>query len=240
MKKDKLFDSETVDEDFSFNDNVAEVFDDMLNRSIPFYGHVIDGITELTRQLAPPSATVYDLGCSTGTTLLELARRLKEMNLRFTGIDNAPAMIDKARRKAEMYSTGSAITFYEDDITTADLPDAAVIICNYTLQFIRPMIRPQFIRRIYDSLPENGLLFLSEKVINHDKKLNRTYIDMYHSFKRQQGYSELEISAKRESLENVLVPFSIDENLDIVRQTGFTSVEPFFQWFNFVSLIAIK
>ena len=240
MKKDHLFDTNTVVEDFTFNDNVAEIFDDMLNRSIPFYGPVIDGMAELTRLFARPGVTVYDLGCSTGTTLLELARRLPEKNLRFTGIDNAPAMIDKAKRKSEMYSTGSSITFLQDDITGVDLPHAGVILCNYTLQFIRPMVRPQFIRRIYDSLPDNGLLFLSEKVINHDKKLNRTFINIYHSFKRQQGYSELEISAKREALENVLVPFSIEENMDLVTQAGFTSVEPFFQWFNFVSFIAIK
>ena len=74
MNKDKLFQSGTPDEDFSFNDKVAEVFDDMLNRSVPYYSGVISSIAELLRLENLENHTVYDLGCSTGTTLLELAR----------------------------------------------------------------------------------------------------------------------------------------------------------------------
>jgi len=240
MKKDKLFRSNIVQEDFTFNGKVAEVFDDMLDRSVPFYGAVIDSIAELLRQQVPPGSTVYDLGCSTGTTLLELSRRLAEMGFRYRGIDNAPAMIEKARSKAEMYSKSTLIHFTEDDITTAPLPDAHAVICNYTVQFIRPPSRPRFVKRIYDSLPPGGILYVSEKIINHDKVLNRIFIEIYHQFKRRRGYSELEIAAKREALENVLVPFSIDENLDLLRQAGFAAAEPFFQWFNFASFIAVK
>jgi len=240
MKKDKLFDSGAITEDFTFNKHVADVFDDMLNRSVPFYSAVIDAIAELVRRHVPPGSKVYDLGCSTGTTLLELARRLDDMELHYTGIDNAPAMIEKAARKAEMYSKSAVIRFIEDDITSALPTDADVIICNYTMQFIRPPARSGFVRRIYDSLSEGGLFVVSEKIINHDKKLNRAFIDMYHRFKKQKGYSELEISAKREALENVLVPFSIQENLDLIRQAGFPTVETFFQWCNFASFIAIK
>lgn len=240
MKKDKLFDKKTLIEDFTFSEQVAEVFDDMLSRSVPFYSTIIDSIAELMRRQVPQGSRVYDLGCSTGTTLLELARRLGDMELHYTGIDNAPAMIKKARLKAEMYSKSGVIEFIEGDITSSCLTDADVIICNYTIQFIRPLARPGFVRRIYDNLSEGGLFFVSEKIINHDKKLNRSFIDMYHLFKRQQGYSELEISSKREALENILVPFSIEENIDLIRQTGFPTAETFFQWFNFASFIAVK
>lgn len=240
MKKDELFNAKSVKEDFTFNTEVAEVFDDMLNRSVPFYGTIIDALAELLQLQLSRGATVYDLGCSTGTTLLELSRRLPHMDLHYRGIDNAPPMIDKARRKAEMYSKSSVIRFIEGDITKTPLPDAHAVICNYTMQFIRPIARPAFVRRIYDLLPPGGMFYLSEKIISHDRTLNRIFIEMYHRFKRRQGYSELEISAKREALENVLVPFSIDENLDLLRQADFTSVETFFQWFNFASFIAVK
>lgn len=240
MKKDQLFNSSAVTEDFTFNDQVAEVFDDMLNRSVPFYSAVIDSMAELMRRQVPPGSRVYDLGCATGTTLLELARRLADMKLHFIGVDNAPAMIEKAERKAKMYSKSTVIEFIKGDITSINLTDADVVICNYTMQFIRPLARPQFTKRIYDSLPKGGLFCIGEKIISHDKKLNRTFIEMYHQFKKQQGYSELEISTKREALENVLVPFSIDENIDMLRQAGFPTAETFFQWFNFASFIAIK
>ncbi|HER63097.1 MAG TPA: carboxy-S-adenosyl-L-methionine synthase CmoA [Desulfobacteraceae bacterium] len=240
MTKDKLFKSGAVQEDFTFNNRVAEVFDDMLNRSVPYYSTVIDSIAGLLQHQPVKNCTIYDLGCSTGTTLLELARRLPDSGCQFVGIDSAPAMIKKARRKAEMYSRSATVRFREDDITTTGLDDAGAILCNYTLQFIRPMTRLPFVRRLYNALPAGGLCIVSEKVICHDRKLNRDFIDMHHQFKRRQGYSELEIAAKREALENVLVPFSIEENIDLLRQAGFQSVETFFQWFNFASFVALK
>jgi len=240
MKQDKLFETGSVREDFTFNEQVAEVFDDMLSRSIPFYADVTDSVAGILRNNALAGTTVYDLGCSTGTTLLELARRLPDLGLKYIGMDNAPAMIDKAQRKAEMFSKGSLVSFVEDDITTAELPGAGVVLCNYTLQFIRPLTRPHFIKRIYDSLPPGGMFIVSEKVISHDRKLNRAFIEMYHQFKLRQGYSELEIAAKREALENILIPLSIRENTELLTAGGFGSVETFFQWFNFASFIAVK
>ncbi len=240
MTIDSLYSSGGVTEDFSFNRGVAEVFDDMLDRSVPFYQTVIETTAEMIRGLAAPGSRVYDLGCSTGSTLLQLSRLLPDMKLHFIGIDNAPAMLDKARRKAAMFGKDSIIEFRNQDITNADLDNADIIICNYTMQFIRPPLRPAFINRLYQSLPNGGMLFLSEKVISHHGRLNRNFINLYHDFKRRQGYSELEIAAKREALENVLIPFSVQENIDMLTDNGFGSVEIFFRWINFVSFIALK
>ena len=102
------------------------------------------------------------------------------------------------------------------------------------------MLRPAFVTRLYDSLPADGMLFVSEKIISHHSSLNRKFIDIYHTFKGDQGYSELEIAAKREALENVLIPFSMQENINLLKRGGFNPVETFFQWINFVSFIALK
>ena len=240
MEADKIYINGTVQEDFTFNERVAEVFDDMVCRSVPFYGAVIDCIAGLLRQMARPGVTLFDLGCSTGSTLLELSRRLEDLDMRFIGVDNAPAMLEKARRKAAMFSHTGDIRFVEADITSVDLSGADIIICNYTLQFVRPLVRQDFVNRLARHLSPGGILIISEKIISHDPRLNREYINMYHRFKRQHGYSELEIAAKREALENVLIPFSIQENMELLRQAGFTSVETFFQWCNFASFIAVK
>ncbi|HFQ89685.1 MAG TPA: carboxy-S-adenosyl-L-methionine synthase CmoA [Desulfobulbus sp.] len=238
--RDELYRTGRVREDFRFNEEVAEVFDDMLDRSIPFYGAVIDAMAEFLRLRLDRGATILDLGCATGTTLLSLARRLEELEVSLVGIDNAPAMLAKARRKAGMFSRGDVIEFRQADITTCDLSGADAIICNYTLQFIRPLLRQDFVQRLHDALPDGGVLILSEKVISHAPELNRQFIEMYHGFKRRQGYSELEIAAKREALENVLVPFSVDENAALLRRAGFSSQEIFFRWFNFASFVAIR
>lgn len=240
MNEDTLYATGKVAEDFTFNDRVAEVFDDMLSRSIPHYRSVIEGMAQLLACRPQNNATIYDLGCSTGTTLLELCRRLPAEQFHFVGIDNAPAMLEKARKKSAMFSKSTLIEFHEDDITTCPLPDAAAVICNYTLQFLRPMTRLAFVKRIHAALPGDGLFFLSEKTISHAKRLNRDFIDIYHNFKRQQGYSELEIAAKREALENVLIPFSLEENIALLRDAGFAEIEPYFKWFNFTALVAVK
>lgn len=240
MSSDQLYSSGEVTEDFSFNEQVAEVFDDMLDRSVPFYRTVIKTAASLIRQLAAPGSTVVDLGCSTGSTLLELSRLLPEMQLRCIGLDNAPAMLDKARRKAAMFSKD--IEFRQQDITSLDiqLTGADVILCNYTMQFIRPLLRQEFVARLHAALPAGGMLFLSEKIISSHALLNRKLINIHHEFKREQGYSELEIAAKREALENVLIPFTVEENLSLLRNAGFQWAEMPFRWMNFASFIALK
>ncbi len=238
--KDTLFNIDAVEEDFEFNERVVEVFDDMLDRSVPFYAEVIASTARLLDCFLQTHDTVYDLGCATGTSLLEFSRLLDNKGLKFIGIDNSTAMLDKARLKSELYSKTKTVSFLEEDITKINHPGAGGFIVNYTLQFIRPLQRENFIQRIYENLRPGGILLLSEKVISHDRRLNREYINIYHQFKRTKGYSELEIAKKREALENVLIPFSIDENKALLKSCGFESVDTYFQWFNFVSFIAVK
>ena len=150
------------------------------------------------------------------------------------------AMLAKARLKAEFYVKNDAVLFEQEDIAEIVRPGTGTFILNYTLQFIRPVLRPVLIKRLYENLRPGGLLILSEKTILDDKRLNRPFIDIYHDFKREQGYSDLEIARKREALENILIPFSVDENLDMLDQAGFTPATIFFQWFNFSSFVAVK
>ncbi len=238
--KDTIFNIDTVEEDFVFNDRVVEVFDDMLDRSIPFYRQVIEAEAQLLNGFLAQGDRVYDLGCATGTTLLEFSRLLEHKRLQFVGIDNSAPMLDKARLKSELYTKQQSLSFLHEDITAFDHPGAGAVIVNYTMQFIRPLQRESFLQRLFHSLRPGGVVLISEKVISHDRRLNREYIDTYYQFKKSRGYSELEIAKKREALENVLIPYSIEENKAMLQKCGFASTETFFQWFNFISLIAIK
>ena len=148
-------------------------------------------------------------------------------------------MLAKARKKAAMFCKTDCLRFREDDITSCPLTDADAILCNYTLQFVRPPIRRTLVNRFYRALPPGGLLIVCEKIIAAGA-FHRSYIDIYHDFKREQGYSELEIAAKREALENVLVPFTVDENITLLREAGFSQVDIFCKWFNFASFVALK
>jgi len=238
--KDTLFQTDSIAEDFTFSQRVVEVFDDMVDRSVPFYQEVIRATALLLAGSLEPEDQVIDLGCATGTSLLELTRMLSDKSLKFIGVDSSKAMLDKARLKCELFSKQDSTTFVEEDITRLHKPGTGAFILNYTLQFIRPLLRKDFLHRLYEDLRPGGLLILSEKIICSDSRLNREYIDIYHQFKRERGYSELEIAKKREALENVLIPFSIEENKTLLRSVGFRSVETFFQWFNFASFVAVK
>ena len=237
--RDTLYRHAPGRDSFTFNDEVAEVFDDMVHRSVPLYQTVIDGIARLLNHHFSGPLTLYDLGCSTGSTLLALSRLLHHDPLTMIGIDNAPSMLKKARRKAELYRRTGRLSFREEDIATCDLNGADAVLCNYTLQFIRPPVRAKVVRRMYEALPSGGMLIVCEKVLAQGK-FHHPFIAIYHDFKRDQGYSELEIAAKREALENVLVPFTVDENLTMLHEAGFAEVEIFCRWFNFASFVALK
>lgn len=239
--KDTLFtDATSPAQDFQFSPKVAEVFDDMLERSVPFYKEIISMTASLLATFVSPQQRVYDLGCSTGTTIIALARRLEQLNLQFTGVDSSEAMIQKASLKTEIYTKTKAIDFVQADILDFPLRNPAAIILHYTLQFIRPIQRLDFVHHLHTALQPGGILLVCEKTISHSPDFNRAFISYYLDFKRRQGYSEIEIAQKREALENVLVPFSTSETIALLHKAGFDQVEPFFQWFNFSGLVARK
>ena len=234
--KDKLFEK-PIEKQFEFDEDVASVFDDMLRRSVPYYKEVLDLTTSFSLKYLKESDTVYDLGCSTASTLINIAKNT-DLNLKLIGVDNSTAMLERASHKANAF--GIDIKFLEDDIFNIELENSKLIISNYTLQFIRPLMREKLIKKIYNSLEDGGIFIFSEKVISEDKVLNKQFIDEYYNFKKEQGYSEFEIARKREALENVLIPYSYDENKKMILDAGFKSFDCLFKWINFGTFIAIK
>jgi tRNA (cmo5U34)-methyltransferase len=111
---------------------------------------------------------------------------------------------------------------------------------NWTLQFVRPINRLKLMRSIYKGLNKEGIFIMVEKVVVKNSMLNRSYIDLYYNFKKRQGYSELEISKKREALENVLVPYRVEENYELLSSAGFATIDTFFKWYNFCGFVALK
>jgi tRNA (cmo5U34)-methyltransferase len=232
---DKVF-TQPIKKQFEFDENVATVFDDMLERSIPFYKDVLELVCDLAILNSEDKSKIVDLGCSTANTLLHIYKKSKERIL--IGVDNSKPMLENASKKIRAFAAD--IKLVQEDITQYDLKGSDVVLANYMLQFIRPLQREKFVKKIYDSLNGNGIFLLSEKIIFEDKILNKQMIDLYYDFKRSQGYSDFEISQKREALENVLVPYTEDENIKMLKNAGFQSVQSIFQYGNFLTLLARK
>ena len=233
--KDKLFQKE-IKKQFEFDKEVADVFDDMIDRSVPFYKENLKLSINLIKHYLKNGDKVLDLGSSTGTFLINLAKT--DPSLKLIGVDNSPAMIEKAEKKAKAF--GVKIEFLEKDFLEYNFEKNKLIVANYTIQFVRPIKREKLIKKIYNSLEKNGLFLMSEKLISENKKLNKLLIDEYYNYKKEKGYSEYEIAKKREALENVLIPYSQDENIEMLKNSGFKQVETIFRWCNFATFLAFK
>jgi tRNA (cmo5U34)-methyltransferase len=228
-------------EDFEFNESVASIFDDMLSRSIPYYAEIQRMNVQLAQRFVQPGSLVVDLGCSLGTTLISLARGIGDPTVRFLGVDNSQPMLARARHNLEAAGLMDRCELRAADLNDEiDLGEASVVIMNWTLQFVRPLNRDRVIRRIHDGLKDNGCLIVFEKVLGDESLLNRMYIDLYYDFKRRNGYSDLEIAEKRERLENVLIPYRIDDNLQLLRRNGFAVNDVVFRWYNWAGFLAVK
>lgn len=228
-------------EDFEFNEGVAKIFDDMLERSIPFYSEIQRMNVELAQRFVQPGSTVVDLGCSIGTTLIALAKGIEDPTVRFLGVDNSEPMLARARANLEAAGVMQRCELRAADLNDdIDLGNVSVVTMNWTLQFVRPLNRDRVIRRIYDTLCDDGCLIVYEKVLGDESLLNRMYIDLYYNFKRRNGYSDMEIAEKRERLENVLIPYRIDDNLQLLRRNGFKVNDVAFRWYNWAGFLAVK
>ena len=240
--KDKVFDfRDKAVSDFRFDKTVVTVFDDMVSRSVPYYDEMQRMSAELAGDFATEGSNVYDIGCSTGTTMIAYDKKIKPQNVTLRGLDYSHDMLARAREKLD---AAKLIHSYELEFCDLNkgiqLENASVISLILTLQFTRPLYRERVMKQIYDGLNENGALIMIEKLTSEDTIFNRLFIEHYYEYKRSNGYSEMEISNKREALENVLIPYRMEENFDLLKFAGFRKIDVFFRWYNFCGIIAMK
>ncbi|MEM9302341.1 MAG: carboxy-S-adenosyl-L-methionine synthase CmoA [Pseudomonadota bacterium] len=239
--RDTLFaDPKASGTPFTFDGRVADVFPDMISRSVPGYGLVIDQIGTLTQRFARAGTCLYDLGCSLGAATLALRHNVRVPGCRIVAIDNSSAMVARCRRIMDRDPAATPVEVREADVTTVEFEPASLVVMNYTLQFIDPDDRSPLLARIAAALEPGGALVLSEKIEDEDPGRDALLGELHHDFKRAQGYSELEISGKRASLENVLVRESWGAHRERLLGVGFRSAAIWFRCYTFASMIALK
>lgn len=241
QNRDRVFARKMLPGDFVFDEQVASVFEDMINRSVPGYSTIIAMIGVLAENYCQEHSRIYDLGCSLGGATLAAVDRVKCEDFSAIAIDNSPAMIDRLQAKlSDLPQYADRIECRCEDLADSEIADASVVVLNFTLQFIPVAERGGLLTRIYEGMRPGGVLIVSEKITFPDEKLDRLFIEMYHSFKENMGYSKLEISQKRAALEKVLLPETLDSHRDRLRSIGFESFDVWFQCFNFASMVAFK
>ncbi|MCB2145416.1 MAG: carboxy-S-adenosyl-L-methionine synthase CmoA [Deltaproteobacteria bacterium] len=225
---------------FEFNAAVASVFDDMIHRSVPMYGEIIRRQAQLVQRCCRPGTRVYDLGCSTGNLAMALCRLMSAGSFEMVAVDSSQPMLDIFQKRLKAAGRLEDITLMAKDIRQVNLDRAAVVVVNFTLQFLPPADRDDLLQKIYDALAPGGMLLFSEKTLHADQGLSDLQVDFYYRFKKENGYSELEISQKREALENVLVPETGETHHNRLRRCGYSGIDVWLKWFNFCSWICIK
>ena len=244
MSEDKIFETEDGAEPFRFNANVAKVFPDMLQRSIPGYAASIEAIGSLAARYVRAGTSCYDLGCSLGAATLAMRQGIQQPCCRIVAVDAAPAMIERCREMIaeddRQHGPETQVDLVERDIREIQFSNASMVVLNYTLQFVDRAARDELVQNIYAGLNEGGLLVLSEKVVDEDPHMEELLVDLHHEHKRRNHYSELEVARKRAALEDVLVPESIAEHQDRLKRAGFSQSAVWLRYFNFVSIIAFR
>ena len=244
MSKDQVFKRQPGDEPFRFDDSVARVFPDMLQRSIPGYAASLEAIGTLAARYVTDDTRCYDLGCSLGAATLAMRQGIRASGCEIVAVDNSAAMTERCQQvmleddSANAPPTGVDIVL--GDIIDTEITNASMVVLNYTLQFLSVDDRDALMRRICSGLVPGGLLVLSEKVLDENEHMEKLLFDLHHEFKRRNHYSTLEISRKRAALENVLVPETVTDHRTRLTRAGFDNIAVWLRYFNFVSIIAIK
>ncbi len=223
---------------FAFDEQVVEVFPDMIQRSVPGYATIIAMTGVMAGRYAKDGSHCYDLGCSLGASSLAIARETAERDIRLIGVDNSAAMIERCRDYCRQSNT--TIELRCEAIQDTEISNASVVVLNFTLQFVPERERQALCQRISDAMRPGGILILSEKIKFADDHLQELNTELHHAFKRANGYSEMEVAQKRSALENVLIPETLSQHQQRLKSCGFSSVDVWFQCFNFASMVAIK
>jgi len=227
-------------EPFQFDHAVTEVFQDMIERSVPGYGTTLEMISLVARKFAKPFTTGYDLGSSLGASTFAMRHGMKLNGCNIVAVDNSQAMVEKLNSLLEASPKGIPVTTLLGDIQDTRITNASMVTLNFTLQFIAPDERLDLLKRIHDGLVPGGALVISEKIVFPDTHEQELQTDLHHCFKRANGYSALEVAQKRTSLEDVLIPDTLQEHRARLNAAGFNHVYLWFQCFSFVSIIAHK
>ena len=229
---------------FKFDARVAGVFNDMISRSVPGYQQILEMLPTLVKHINVKSdkQQYYDLGCSLGAGMLAISQGLDEQHhstCPIIGVDNSADMLSEAQKRLAPFEQFN-FELKQQNIQQTNIENATLVLMNFTLQFIPLDERNKIITAIYQGLNTGGALILSEKIKSEDQQTHQLLTDIHHQYKADQGYSQLEIAQKRDAIENVLIPETLNTHIRRLKNAGFATVTPWIQNLQFISILAVK
>jgi tRNA (cmo5U34)-methyltransferase len=230
---------ETMGDRWEFNEEVARVFDEMLERSIPQYQTMRAAATEIGRRYVRPGTAIVDLGCSRGGALAPFVEEFGSARANtFYGFEVSEPM---RRAAADRFAGERDVFVAELDLRDRyhSIKKCSLTLAVLTLQFVPVNYRQGIVRAAYESTIEGGAFVLVEKVLGAGK-IDDAMVAAYHDAKGRAGYTREEIERKRLALEGVLVPLTARWNEEMLAAAGFREIDAFWGWMNFRGWIAVK
>jgi tRNA (cmo5U34)-methyltransferase len=219
--------------DFQFNQAVVDVFPDMIRRSVPGYETVLPISGMIAAAALPAGGRLYDLGCSQGASTAAVLARLDDRECTIVGVDSSAPMLESARSLI----ADPRVQFKQAELESLPFERADVVLLNYVLQFLVPDDRLDLLKRIRAALRPDGLLLLTEKIHLDDAERDAAFDALHLDFKRANGYSELEVSGKRNALERVMRIDREAIHRERLRAAGFATTDLWFRCLNWASFI---
>ena len=229
--------------DFTFAHR-EEGFDNHIEMSIRGYSNLHDDVVSLSRYFVDNESSVYDIGSSTGKTILAMAEQNYSFapHCHYIGVEIADGFEDAMNNRVlevENKFPGTSVRYLKEDIRDTIIQNASLVTSLFTLQFMPRNARAEVIDRIYEGLNEGGAFIFGEKTVATDARIQDMMTFTYYDYKRK-SFSEADIMGKEVTLRNMLKPNTWEELEQMIYDAGFKSVQPFWQNFMFVGAIAIK
>lgn len=210
---------------WAFTPAVVDEFDTHVRQSVPFYDTIQDTVAALADWLAPEGSVVADLGVSTAETFARIRKRHPNRRHRFVGYDTSAAMLDAAEAKVPgMNRRQNGIEkhlFHED---------AALTISLFTLQFLSLEDRRRALRNARNAAAAGGAILVAEKVREQDARWFEIGAERSWDFKADAGIGDSSIRAKARSLRGVLQSITLEENLALLSDAGWSAPTCLFRW----------
>lgn len=245
MEKTDVLERKAVDQlitavsgEWVFDKQVSKSFDNHVRKSVPMYDQVQSMVVEISEWFVRNNSIIYDLGSSTGETILKLKEKhCRKKNIKYVGVEESISMIELARKKCPE----EHIHFlHQDLVSVAEYTNADYVTALYTLQFLPVDARRKILQRIYNDLSEGGALIMVEKVRAENSLFEDIWLELYWDFKHNNGLNSEQVIQKAKSLRGILMPLSLSENIQLLTDVGFSNIDTFMKWHNFAGIIAVK